>query len=68
MSRNPRDYLLHIRDETEYLMSASKGLTKDTFVILMKDKSGRVIGFEKLNFNYDNSDMTLVNFETIIAN
>ena len=34
----------------------------------MKDKSGRVIGFEKLNFNYDNSDMTLVNFETIIAN
>ena len=32
MSRNPRDFLLHIRDETEYLMSASKGLTKNTFV------------------------------------
>ena len=37
-------------------------------VILMKDKDGRVIGFEKLNFNYDNSDMTQVNFETITAN
>lgn len=37
-------------------------------VILMKDKTGRVIGFEKLNFNYDNSDMTQVNFETITAN
>lgn len=37
-------------------------------VILMKDKTGRVIGFEKLNFSNDNSDMTLVNFETITAN
>ena len=37
-------------------------------VILMKDKTGRVIGFEKLNFNYDNSDMTQVNFETITTN
>ena len=37
-------------------------------VILMKDKSGRVIGFEKLNFVNDNLDMTQVNFETIIAN
>ena len=32
MSKNPRDFLLHIQNETEYLMSASKGLTKDTFV------------------------------------
>ncbi len=37
-------------------------------VVLMKDKSGRVIGFEKLNFVNDNSDMTQVNFETITAN
>jgi hypothetical protein len=37
-------------------------------VILMKDKGGRVIGFEKLNFKDDNSDMTQVNFETITAN
>lgn len=37
-------------------------------VILMKDKTGRVIGFEKLNFSNNNSDMTQVNFETITAN
>ena len=37
-------------------------------VILMKDKTGRVIGFKKLNFINDNSDMNQVNFETIIAN
>ncbi|MDJ0636684.1 MAG: DUF2283 domain-containing protein [Xenococcaceae cyanobacterium MO_188.B29] len=37
-------------------------------VILMKDKSGRVIGFEKLNFANDNSDMTQVNFESITVN
>lgn len=37
-------------------------------VILMKDKDGRVIGFEKLNFVNDNSDMTQVNFETITTN
>lgn len=37
-------------------------------VILMKDKSGRVIGFEKLNFTDSDSDLTQVNFETITAN
>jgi uncharacterized protein YuzE len=37
-------------------------------VILMKDKSGQVIGFEKLNFVNDNSDLTQVNFETITVN
>ncbi|BAZ47361.1 hypothetical protein NIES4102_44070 (plasmid) [Chondrocystis sp. NIES-4102] len=37
-------------------------------VILMKDKTGRVIGFEKLNFSNNDSDMTQVNFETITAN
>lgn len=37
-------------------------------VILMKDKNGQVIGFEKLNFVNDNSDLTQVNFETITAN
>ena len=37
-------------------------------VILMKDKNGRVIGFEKLNFVNDNSDMTQVSFETITVN
>ena len=37
-------------------------------VLLMKDKSGRVIGFEKLNFTNSESDLTQVNFETITAN
>lgn len=37
-------------------------------VILMKDKAGRVIGFEKLNFSNNDSDMTQVNFETITVN
>ena len=32
-------------------------------VILMKDKNGQVIGFEKLNFANDNSDINQVNFE-----
>ena len=37
-------------------------------VLLMKDKDGRVIGFEKLNFTNSDSDLTQVNFETITAN
>ena len=37
-------------------------------VILMKDRNGRVIGFEKLNFIDEYSDMTQVNFETITIN
>ena len=37
-------------------------------VILMKNKNGQVIGFEKLNFIDSNSDITQVNFETITAN
>lgn len=37
-------------------------------VILMKNKKGQVIGFEKLNFVDKNSDLTQVNFETITAN
>ena len=37
-------------------------------VLLMKDKSGRVIGFEKMNFTNSDSDLTQVNFETITAN
>ncbi len=37
-------------------------------VILMKNKHGQVIGFEKLNFVDENSDLTQVNFETITAN
>ena len=34
-------------------------------VVLMKNKSGQVIGFEKLNFVRGNSELTQVNFETI---
>lgn len=34
-------------------------------VVLMKDKSGRVIGFEKLNFTVAESDPLRVAFETI---
>ena len=37
-------------------------------VLLMKDKDGRVIGFEKLNFTNSDSDLTQVNFETITVN
>jgi len=32
MSPSPLDYLRHVLDETEYLMSRSKGLTKEEFV------------------------------------
>ena len=34
-------------------------------VILMKDKSGRVIGFEKLNFSVTKPESLRVAFETI---
>lgn len=36
-------------------------------VILMKDETGRVIGFEKLNFSTTNADHVRVAFETIAA-
>lgn len=36
-------------------------------VILMKDKTGRVIGFEKLNFTKSHSKHLQVAFETIVA-
>ena len=34
-------------------------------VILMKDRSGRVIGFEKLNFSVTESQQWKVAFETV---
>lgn len=34
-------------------------------VILMKDREGKVIGFEKLNFTPIGHDMPLVSFETM---
>ncbi|MCG3164043.1 MAG: hypothetical protein JMDDDDMK_05515 [Acidobacteria bacterium] len=36
-------------------------------IILMKDESGRVIGFEKLNFSEAKSEQVRVAFETIAA-
>ncbi len=36
-------------------------------IVLMKDKSGRVIGFEKLNFSEAKSEQVRVAFETIAA-
>ncbi|MCL0093413.1 DUF2283 domain-containing protein [Dehalococcoidia bacterium] len=36
-------------------------------VVLMKDKSGRVIGFEKLNFSVAKSGKFQVAFETVAA-
>ena len=36
-------------------------------VILMKDASGRVIGFEKLNFSIPQSDSLHVELETVPA-
>lgn len=34
-------------------------------VILMKDKSGRVLGFEKLNFEISKPEQLHVTFETV---
>jgi uncharacterized protein YuzE len=36
-------------------------------VVLMKDKSGRVIGFEKLNFSKPDTDQLRVAFETVTS-
>jgi uncharacterized protein YuzE len=36
-------------------------------IILMKDKAGKVIGFEKLNFSADKLKRLQVAFETIAA-
>lgn len=36
-------------------------------IILMKDKTGRVIGFEKLNFSVANPKRLTVAFETVGA-
>jgi hypothetical protein len=36
-------------------------------VILMKDKSGRVIGFEKLNYDVPKHAHVQVAFETVLA-
>ena len=36
-------------------------------VVLMKNKSGRVIGFERLNFTLSKSEKLRIAFETIAA-
>ena len=36
-------------------------------VVLMKDATGRVVGFEKLNFSIPSTDSLRVNVETIPA-
>jgi uncharacterized protein YuzE len=36
-------------------------------IILMKDREGKVIGFEKLNFSAQASDAVRVAFETVAA-
>mgnify|MGYP001819020910 FL=1 len=36
-------------------------------VVLMKDKSGRAIGFERLNFSLSKSEKLQIAFETIAA-
>jgi uncharacterized protein YuzE len=36
-------------------------------VVLMKDKSGNVIGFEKLNYSFPRSEKFHVAFETVAA-
>ena len=36
-------------------------------VVLMKDKSGRVIGFEQLNYSLSEADKLHVAFETVAA-
>jgi uncharacterized protein YuzE len=39
----------------------------DEEVVLMKDKSGRVIGFEKLNYSLSEAEKLHVAFETVAA-
>ena len=46
--------------ETEYISEET-----DDEVILMKNKTGRVIGFEKLNFSTATAEQVRVAFETI---
>ena len=46
--------------ETEYISEET-----DDEVILMKNETGRVIGFEKLNFSTATADQVRVAFETI---
>ena len=36
-------------------------------IVLMKDRDGKVIGFEKLNFTAQSTDSVRVAFETIAA-
>jgi uncharacterized protein YuzE len=36
-------------------------------IVLMKDRDGKVIGFEKLNFTAQSTDAVRVAFETIAA-
>jgi uncharacterized protein YuzE len=36
-------------------------------IVLMKDRAGKVIGFEKLNFTAQSADAVRVAFETITA-
>jgi len=36
-------------------------------IVLMKDRDGKVIGFEKLNFTAQSADAVRVAFETITA-
>jgi len=36
-------------------------------IVLMKDRTGKVIGFEKLNFTAQSADAVRVAFETITA-
>jgi len=36
-------------------------------IVLMKDRNGKVIGFEKLNFSAQTADAVRVAFETVAA-
>lgn len=36
-------------------------------IVLMKDREGKVIGFEKLNFTTQSADVLRVAFETVAA-
>jgi hypothetical protein len=36
-------------------------------VILMKDRTGKVIGFEKLNYNVSNTENVQFSFESVTA-
>ncbi len=56
-----------LREANQRFSQAIRAVKAGEEVILMKDKEGRVIGFEKLNFVVAKPQSLRVAFETIAA-